>query len=63
MAIIKTKVYCAFYLLAILNLRQICEPRIFQGVMRDSKDLSLFDDEFRTNFEPKEVDFFDEKNW
>lgn len=34
-----------------------------KGVLRDFKDLSLFDDEFRTNFEPKEVDFFDERNW
>ncbi|KAL5256238.1 hypothetical protein ACHWQZ_G011457 [Mnemiopsis leidyi] len=34
-----------------------------KGVLRDNKDLSLFDDEFRTNFEPRQVDFFDEKNW
>lgn len=34
-----------------------------KGVLRDSHDLSLFDEEFRTNFEPRQVDFFDEKNW
>lgn len=34
-----------------------------KGVLRDSKDLSLFEDEFRTNFEPRQVDFFDENNW
>eukprot|EP00116_Pleurobrachia_bachei_P015810 sb/3476072/ len=34
-----------------------------KGVFRDGQDLSLFDEEFRTNFEPKQVDFFDERNW
>jgi len=34
-----------------------------KGVLRDAADLHLFDDEFKTQFQPKQVDFFDEKNW
>lgn len=34
-----------------------------KGVLRDSRDLALFDDQFQTNFQPRAVDVFDERNW